>query len=120
MIGEYGAAPRRRGCGDRRVGVVWHTQGSGKSLTMAIYAGRVVLEPAMRNPTIVVITDRNDLDDQLFGTFARCQELLRLHYFEGLGFREIAQRLGTQESTQRVHMFHCARKAREVLARWEK
>ncbi len=63
--------------GDRRVGVVWHTQGSGKSLTMAFYAGRVVLEPAMRNPTVVVITDRNDLDDQLFGTFARCKELLR-------------------------------------------
>jgi type I restriction enzyme R subunit len=63
--------------GDRRVGVVWHTQGSGKSLTMAFYAGRVVLHPAMENPTIVVITDRNDLDDQLFGTFARCHELLR-------------------------------------------
>jgi type I restriction enzyme R subunit len=63
--------------GDRRVGVIWHTQGSGKSLTMAFYAGRVVLEPAMENPTLVVITDRNDLDDQLFGTFARCQELLR-------------------------------------------
>ena len=63
--------------GDRRVGVVWHTQGSGKSLTMAFYAGRVILHPAMQNPTIVVITDRNDLDDQLFGTFARCHELLR-------------------------------------------
>ena len=57
--------------------MVWHTQGSGKSLTMAFYAGRVILHPAMANPTIVVITDRNDLDDQLFGTFARCQELLR-------------------------------------------
>jgi type I restriction enzyme R subunit len=63
--------------GDRRAGVIWHTQGSGKSLTMAFYAGRVILEPAMENPTIVVITDRNDLDDQLFGTFARCHELLR-------------------------------------------
>ncbi|MDO8723348.1 MAG: type I restriction endonuclease subunit R [Syntrophales bacterium] len=63
--------------GDRRVGVIWHTQGSGKSLTMAFYAGRVVLHPAMENPTIVVITDRNDLDDQLYGTFARCHELLR-------------------------------------------
>ncbi|MBI2842375.1 MAG: type I restriction endonuclease subunit R [Armatimonadetes bacterium] len=63
--------------GDRRVGVVWHTQGSGKSLTMAFYVGRVVLHPAMENPTVVVITDRNDLDDQLFGTFARCQDLLR-------------------------------------------
>jgi type I restriction enzyme R subunit len=63
--------------GDRRIGVVWHTQGSGKSLTMAFYAGRIIREPAMENPTVVVLTDRNDLDDQLFGTFARCQELLR-------------------------------------------
>ena len=63
--------------GDRRIGVVWHTQGSGKSLTMAFYAGRIIREPAMQNPTAVVLTDRNDLDDQLFGTFARCQELLR-------------------------------------------
>ncbi len=63
--------------GDRRVGVVWHTQGSGKSLTMAFYAGRIIREPAMENPTLVVLTDRNDLDDQLFGTFSRCQELLR-------------------------------------------
>lgn len=63
--------------GDRRIGVVWHTQGSGKSLTMAFYAGAVIREPAMENPTIVVLTDRNDLDDQLFGTFSRCQDLLR-------------------------------------------
>ena len=63
--------------GDQRAGVVWHTQGSGKSLTMAFYAGKLVLEPQMQNPTIVVITDRNDLDDQLFGTFSRCCELLR-------------------------------------------
>ncbi len=72
-------APRKPGGdpGDRRVGVVWHTQGSGKSLTMAFYAGRVILHPAMANPTVVVLTDRNDLDDQLFATFARCRELLR-------------------------------------------
>lgn len=63
--------------GDRRVGVVWHTQGSGKSLTMAFYSGRVIQHEAMENPTLVVLTDRNDLDDQLFGTFARCKELLR-------------------------------------------
>lgn len=63
--------------GDKRCGVVWHTQGSGKSLTMAFYAGRVILHPPMQNPTLVVLTDRNDLDDQLFGTFARCRELLR-------------------------------------------
>ena len=69
--------PRDAKPGDRRIGVVWHTQGSGKSLTMAFYAGRMVLHPAMENPTIVVITDRNDLDDQLFGTFSRCKDLLR-------------------------------------------
>ena len=63
--------------GDRRIGVVWHTQGSGKSLTMAFYAGRIIREPVMGNPTVVVLTDRNDLDDQLFGTFARCSDLLR-------------------------------------------
>ncbi len=63
--------------GDRRIGVVWHTQGSGKSLTMAFYTGAIIREPAMENPTVVVLTDRNDLDDQLYGTFSRCQDLLR-------------------------------------------
>ena len=63
--------------GDRRIGVVWHTQGSGKSLTVAFYAGRIIREPAMANPTVVMLTDRNDLDEQLFGTFACCRELLR-------------------------------------------
>ena len=63
--------------GDRKVGVIWHTQGSGKSLLMAFYAGRLVRTPALENPTIVVITDRNDLDDQLFNTFATCRDLIR-------------------------------------------
>lgn len=63
--------------GDRRCGVVWHTQGSGKSLAMTYYAGRIIAEPRMENPTLVVLTDRNDLDEQLFGQFARCHELLR-------------------------------------------
>jgi type I restriction enzyme, R subunit len=77
-LGRYEAGQRPGGePGDRRVGVVWHTQGSGKSLTMAFYAGRVILHPAMENPTLVVLTDRNDLDDQLFGTFAACRDLLR-------------------------------------------
>jgi type I restriction enzyme, R subunit len=76
--GRYGAGPGPGGQrGDRRVGVVWHTQGSGKSLTMAFYAGRIIREPTMENPTVVVLTDRNDLDDQLFGTFSRCRDLLR-------------------------------------------
>jgi type I restriction enzyme R subunit len=77
-LGGYEAGRKPGGKpGDRRVGVVWHTQGSGKSLTMAFYAGRIIREPAMGNPTIVVLTDRNDLDDQLFGTFSRCRDLLR-------------------------------------------
>ena len=76
--GRYESGRRIGGApGDRRIGVVWHTQGSGKSLTMAFYAGRIIREPAMANPTVVVLTDRNDLDDQLFATFARCADLLR-------------------------------------------
>lgn len=61
--------------GDQRCGVIWHTQGSGKSLIMAFYAGKLVLE--MNNPTIILLTDRNDLDDQLFGTFSSCRDLIR-------------------------------------------
>ncbi|TAK20707.1 MAG: type I restriction endonuclease subunit R [Chloroflexota bacterium] len=76
--GRYESGQRPGGDpGDRRVGVVWHTQGSGKSLTMAFFAGRIIREPAMLNPTVVVLTDRNDLDGQLFGTFSRCRDLLR-------------------------------------------
>jgi type I restriction enzyme, R subunit len=62
--------------GDRRAGVVWHTQGSGKSFSMLFYAARVVRHPVMQNPTLVVLTDRNDLDDQLFGQFQRCADML--------------------------------------------
>jgi type I restriction enzyme R subunit len=62
--------------GDRRAGVVWHTQGSGKSFTMLFFAARMVRHPSMQNPTLVVLTDRNDLDDQLFGQFQRCHEIL--------------------------------------------
>lgn len=62
---------------DHRAGVVWHTQGSGKSLSMMFYAGKLIRDPRLGNPTIVVVTDRNDLDGQLFGTFAACKDLLR-------------------------------------------
>jgi type I restriction enzyme R subunit len=61
--------------GDQRAGVIWHTQGSGKSLSMVFYAGKLVL--ALNNPTLVVLTDRNDLDDQLFDTFSLSQDVLR-------------------------------------------
>lgn len=82
---QYWAVNKAVGCtveasqpgGNRRIGVVWHTQGSGKSLSMAFYGGKIIKHPAMENPTLVVITDRNDLDDQLFGTFSTNSELLR-------------------------------------------
>lgn len=61
--------------GDRRAGVIWHTQGSGKSLTMTFFAGKIIQE--LNNPTLVILTDRNDLDNQLFGTFSKCSDLLR-------------------------------------------
>ena len=96
-----GAAPgvsesgRRSGgmLGDRRIGVIWHTQGSGKSLTMVFYVGAIAREPAMANPTIVVLTDRNDLDDQLFGTFSRCQELLRQEPVQADSRADLRQKL---------------------------
>ena len=78
--------------GNRRIGVIWHTQGSGKSLLMAFYAGQIIAHPAMENPTIVVITDRNDLDDQLFGAFAMCRDLLR----------QTPQQADSREDLQRV------------------
>ena len=89
-------AKEKRDVGDRRVGVVWHTQGSGKSLTMAFYAGKVILHPAMENPTLVVLTDRNDLDDQLFGTFSRCHELLRQSPVQAQDRRHLRELLGCQ------------------------
>jgi type I restriction enzyme R subunit len=67
------SAPR----GDKRAGVVWHTQGSGKSLSMVFFAGKIIQHPKMANPTLLVLTDRNDLDGQLFGTFCACQTALR-------------------------------------------
>lgn len=63
--------------GDQRAGVIWHTQGSGKSLSMVFYSGKMVVTPQLNNPTIVVLTDRNDLDQQLFETFSNCQQLIR-------------------------------------------
>lgn len=63
--------------GDQRAGVVWHTQGSGKSLSMVFYTGKLVLSEEMNNPTILVLTDRNDLDQQLFETFGNCEQLIR-------------------------------------------
>lgn len=78
LPGNYGLpSVQSQPPGDRRAGVIWHTQGSGKSLLMAFYAGQLIKHPGMANPTLVIITDRNDLDDQLFGTFAMCKDLIR-------------------------------------------
>jgi len=75
---DYGlASVRTQPKGDHRAGVIWHTQGSGKSLLMAFYAGKLIQHPGMGNPTLVILTDRNDLDDQLFGTFCAAKDLLR-------------------------------------------
>ncbi|MBR6975328.1 MAG: type I restriction endonuclease subunit R, partial [Ottowia sp.] len=84
--------------GDRRAGVIWHTQGSGKSLLMAFYAGQLVRHPALENPTLVVITDRNDLDDQLFGTFSMCRDLIRQTPQQAGSREELQQLLGSRAS----------------------
>jgi len=79
-------------------GVVWHTQGSGKSITMTCFAARVMQEPAMQNPTIVVITDRNDLDGQLFGVFSLAQDLLRETPVHASTRQELRQLLSNRPS----------------------
>ncbi len=95
--GRYEAGKQHGGQpGDRRIGVVWHTQGSGKSLTMVFYAGRIIREPALGNPTVVVLTDRNDLDDQLFGTFSRCQDLLRQPPVQAESRADLRQKLSVE------------------------
>ena len=95
--GRYETGRRSGGDpGDRRIGVVWHTQGAGKSLTMVFYAGAIVREPEMKNPTIVVLTDRNDLDDQLLGTFARCQDILRQPPVQAANRADLRKKLAVQ------------------------
>ena len=96
-LGRHETGQRPGGSpGDQRVGVVWHTQGSGKSLTMAFYAGAVIREPSLANPTVVVLTDRNDLDDQLFGTFSRCSDLLRQPPVQAESREDLRRRLSVQ------------------------
>src|SRR5690606_24616422 len=81
------------GEGDGRGGVIWHTQGSGKSLTMLMLAGALVGDEQLANPTIVVVTDRNDLDGQLFGTFAAGRALLRQEPEQAESREDLAARL---------------------------
>ncbi len=84
--------------GNQKGGVVWHTQGSGKSITMTCFAARVMQEPAMENPTIVVISDRNDLDGQLFGVFSLAQDLLREQPVQARTRQELRTLLGNRPS----------------------
>jgi type I restriction enzyme R subunit len=93
-VAPDGDAQHVRGKG----GVVWHTQGSGKSITMTCFAARVMQEPAMENPTIVVITDRNDLDGQLFGVFSLAQDLLREQPVQATTRQELRALLGNRPS----------------------
>jgi len=79
--------------GDRRGGVIWHTQGSGKSLSMVFFSGKLISEPRMENPTLVILTDRNDLDEQLHETFTNCQQLLRQEPQKAESRKELRQLL---------------------------
>jgi type I restriction enzyme R subunit len=79
--------------GDGRGGVIWHTQGSGKSLSMVFYSGKLIIEPKMENPTLVILTDRNDLDEQLHDTFCNCQQLLRQEPQKAENRRDLRQLL---------------------------
>lgn len=84
--------------GSRKAGVVWHTQGSGKSITMCCYAGKLLQQPEMNNPTIVVVTDRNDLDGQLYNTFCNAQELLRQSPQQAESRDELRELLAARQS----------------------
>lgn len=81
---------------DHRAGVVWHTQGSGKSLSMVFYAGKLIMESKLKNPTILVVTDRNDLDGQLFDTFVSCKDLLRQDPQQATSRSELRQLLSRE------------------------
>lgn len=84
--------------GSHKGGVVWHTQGSGKSITMTCFAARVMQDPAMANPTILIITDRNDLDGQLFGVFSLSQDLLREQPVQATTRQDLRAKLGNRPS----------------------
>lgn len=81
---------------DHRAGVVWHTQGSGKSLSMVFYAGKLVVEKELKNPTVLMVTDRNDLDGQLFGTFANCHDILRQEPVQAHNRKDLRQLLNRE------------------------
>jgi len=84
--------------GSRKAGVVWHTQGSGKSITMACYAGKLLQQPEMKNPTLVIVTDRNDLDGQLFATFCAASDLLKTTPLQAGDRDELREMLASREA----------------------
>lgn len=84
--------------GSRKAGVVWHTQGSGKSITMACYAGKLLQQPEMKNPTLLVVTDRNDLDGQLFATFSAASDLLKTTPLQAGSRDELREMLASREA----------------------
>ncbi len=84
--------------GSRKAGVVWHTQGSGKSITMACYAGKLLQQPEMKNPTLVVVTDRNDLDGQLFATFCAASDLLKTTPLQAGSRDELREMLASRQA----------------------
>ncbi|UJR63681.1 type I restriction endonuclease subunit R [Dickeya zeae] len=84
--------------GSRKAGVVWHTQGSGKSITMACYAGKLLQQPEMKNPTLVVVTDRNDLDGQLYSTFCAAEDLLKQTPVQASSREELREMLASREA----------------------
>jgi len=84
--------------GSKKAGVVWHTQGSGKSISMCFYAGKLLQQPAMNNPTLLVVTDRNDLDGQLFQTFSNSQELFKQTPIQANSREELRQMLSERET----------------------
>lgn len=84
--------------GSKKAGVVWHTQGSGKSITMAMYAGKLLQQAQMKNPTIVVVTDRNDLDNQLYGTFVAARDLLKQTPEQAEGREDLREKLSSRQS----------------------
>jgi type I restriction enzyme R subunit len=84
--------------GSRKAGVVWHTQGSGKSITMACFAGKLLQQPSMKNPTLVVVTDRNELDGQLFGTFCAASDLLKTTPLQATSRDELREMLASRQA----------------------
>ena len=93
---RYESGQHQADRGDRRIGVVRHTRGAGKSLSMVCYAGAIARHPAMGNPTVVALTDRNDLDGQLFGAFARCRDLLRQEPAQAESRADLRRKLSVQ------------------------